>query len=545
MESGAQSEVPAPGASDSAEASGLVSRAVKRRPLRAGDVQFYRLCEDLTEPLIYFMVVVGPWAFGTTQSWSIWLMNGAGYLLGLLLAGKLAIRWAKGYEPARWGEGRGGEGRSPKVEGRRLEGGGRGRGRVGAARLTAILAGLTVAILGYCLVSAINARATANLADGTFTYHDASIRWLPHSFDSNRTWLAFWTYLGLAFSFWAVRDWLLGKTDDEARAAYRKPLQGGGRSGLLLPGRLRRLLWVLAINGGLLGLEGIVQRLEGSGTLLFLVKPRVNPGADTQFGPYAYRANASQYFNLLWPVCLGFWWTLNRSMGFRRNAYHLILACCVVMAACPIISTSRAGALVTVGIVVLAAFFLAATHFLLTAHKQPDGRTRKITLACLVLFFAGALALGFGLGWKTLKPRMAQLSEGFDLREAMYEKARPMATDFPLFGTGPGTFEPVFQLYLKSMDTYWPAQLHNDWLETRITFGWLGSALIALAFVVVVLRWFARCGIHGGRRFIILIWLALAGCLVHARYDFPFQIHSIVFLFLVLCAILVNLTRRP
>jgi NADH:ubiquinone oxidoreductase subunit 6 (subunit J) len=63
--------------------------------------------------------------------------------------------------------------------------------------------------------------------------------------------------------------------------------------------------------------------------------------------------------------------------------------------------------------------------------------------------------------------------------------------------------------------------------------------------VAALLRWFARGGIHGGRRFITLIWLALAGCLVHARYDFPFQIYSIVLLFLVLCAILSNLTRRP
>jgi O-antigen ligase len=128
----------------------------------------------------------------------------------------------------------------------------------------------------------------------------------------------------------------------------------------------------------------------------------------------------------------------------------------------------------------------------------------------------------------------------------MYEAARPMAADYPLFGTGPGTFETVFgQLYRKQLDTYWPAQLHNDWLETRITLGCLGSGLIALAFVAVMLRWFAPGGIHGGRRFLILIWLGLAGCLVHARYDFPFQVHSIVFLFLVLCAILFVLTRRP
>ncbi|MCX6930273.1 MAG: hypothetical protein NT154_44750, partial [Verrucomicrobia bacterium] len=84
----------------------------------------------------------------------------------------------------------------------------------------------------------------------------------------------------------------------------------------------------------------------------------------------------------------------------------------------------------------------------------------------------------------------------------------------------------------------------NDWLETRITFGWIGSGLIALAFATVVLRWFAGGGIHGGRRFVMLMWLALGGCLVHARFDFPFQIYSILFLFLVLCAVLFNLSRH-
>jgi hypothetical protein len=88
-------------------------------------------------------------------------------------------------------------------------------------------------------------------------------------------------------------------------------------------------------------------------------------------------------------------------------------------------------------------------------------------------------------------------------------------------------------------------QLHNDWLETRITFGWLGLVMILAALVLVLLRWFPRGGIHGSRRFIMLLWLALGGCLVHARFDFPFQIHSILFLFLVCWAILSTLSRRP
>jgi hypothetical protein len=534
MEVGGQPGIPAPGAGSVTEAPGAKWILARAHPLRARDVQLYRACEDLTEPLIYFMVVFSPWAFGTTQLWSIWLMNAAGYLLGLLLAAKLAIRWRKAYQPPRWDCDRTTRQRYNETKGPRDH----------AARLIVVLAVLTVATLGYCLLSAVNARATSHRHELYFAYRHC-ILWLPHSLDSGRTWLAFWNYLGLACTFWAIRDWLLGKSEGEERAERRKPQPGDDRSGPLLPARLRRLLWVLAVNGGLLGLEGIAQRLEGSGKLLFLVKPHVNPGADTQFGPYAYRANASQYFNLLWPVCLGFWWTLNRSYGVRRGVFHVLLLCSAIMAACPIISTSRGGAIVTVAIIALAAFFLVATQFLLTAHREPDARTRRMTLACLALFFSSTLAIGFVMGWKTLKPRIDHIGEDVHIRQQMYEKARPMAAEYPIFGIGPGAFETVFPLYRFSTGTYWPAQLHNDWLETRITFGWLGSGLIAMALVAVLLRWFARGGIHGGRRFIILAWLALAGCLVHARYDFPFQIYSIVLLFLVLCAILSNLTRRP
>ena len=42
------------------------------------------------------------------------------------------------------------------------------------------------------------------------------------------------------------------------------------------------------------------------------------------------------------------------------------------------------------------------------------------------------------------------------------------------------------------------------------------------------------------------LWLALTGCLLHARFDFPLQIYSILFLFLLECAILSVVTcHRP
>lgn len=485
--------------------------ATRLRPL---DIQLYSVCEGISEFIIYFLVIFSPWAFGATQPWSIWTVNIAGFALGLLLAVKLVLRCAKGYRSPRWDE---------------------------CARkfFPAFLAILTVLFLTYCLVSAMNARATFREDTLTFDYHER-IAWLPHSFDATATWSAFWRYLGLACAFWAIIDWLPGKTSAEQRARSWNPAKPTATGMPLFPERLRRLLWVLALNGALLGVEGIVQRLANSPRLLFLVLPRIHQTAVTQFGPYAYRSNAAQYFNLLWPVCLGFWWTLKLTRGTGK-AHHVVLVCAAVMATCPLISTSRGGAIVALGIAAIATVFLLATHFLLPAHS--NSRAGGKTLLAIVIFFCASLGFGLVLGWRTLGPRLEQLDDGFEGRRLMYDTARPMAEDFPLYGTGPGTFETASYLYPRP-DIFWPPQLHNDWLETRITFGYVGCALLCLALGTIAMRWLIRGGIHGGRRFAALAWLAIGGCLAHARFDFPFQVHSILLLFLVLCAILFSLSKE-
>lgn len=544
----APSDQHAPGAIASGGAG--IRSAGRQRPVRPAEVQCYRVADEFSGFVICLMVVFSPWAFGTTQPWSIGIMNLAGYGLGVVLAFKLFIRHVRGYRPLRWAGGQQGRQDVAKAHPSRAEGHHRPiHPRSGllswlVPRATPVLGVLTLLMLAFCLVSAANARATYHRAAQSFEYHDC-IRWLPHSLDSAKSWQVFWNYLAIACAFWALRDWLLGRTLAEERHAAGRPQGEPSHARHLLPARLRLFLWLLCLNGTLLGIESIAQRVEGSGKLLFLVKPRVNPEAVSQFGPWAYRSNAAQYFNLLWPVCLGFWWTLHRAGGFQRQRHHLLLPCAAIMAACPIISTSRGGAVVSVAILLLAFVFLVATELFLFASRQVDQGARRKTSGVLVVFCAGALGLGYYYGWKPLAPRMAQFHEGIEDRETMFENARPMTRDYPWFGTGPGSFESVFQLYRASTETYWPAQLHNDWLETRITFGWVGLGLVLLALGCVVLRWYAPGGIHGGRRFITLSWLALAGGLAHARFDFPFQIYSTLFLFTTVCGVLITLTRRP
>jgi O-antigen ligase len=199
------------------------------------------------------------------------------------------------------------------------------------------------------------------------------------------------------------------------------------------------------------------------------------------------------------------------------------------------LTDSRAAAIVTVGLTVCGAF-------LLSAGFTDESRLFRGGLSIMAV---AALGLGLNIGWETLTKRMQTIEVDYHMREQMYITARAIAKDYPYFGTGPGTFDPVFQMYRSSPDEYWPAHLHNDWLETRITFGGIGFGAILLALLLAAFRWFLPGGIQSSWSFPAFCWLSLAGCLLHARFDFPFQIYSIVFLFVLLCAILSTLSRRP
>src|SRR6266550_4291638 len=98
----ANENIPIPGDAGTVSATKSPARMRTLFTLRAVDVPLYRLCDALSGILIFLMVVFSPWAFGTTQSWSIWTMNLAGYALGILLLVKLFIREVKGYPALRW-----------------------------------------------------------------------------------------------------------------------------------------------------------------------------------------------------------------------------------------------------------------------------------------------------------------------------------------------------------------------------------------------------------------------------------------------------------
>jgi hypothetical protein len=204
------------------------------------------------------------------------------------------------------------------------------------------------------------------------------------------------------------------------------------------------------------------------------------------------------------------------------------------MAACPIISTTRGGAVSSVaGILIMMGLLLWSTR-----KESFVFRAGACSLFLVIVLFSALL------GFKQLAVRFKTVfTDQMSNRIEIYENAVKMTHDFPVFGTGAGTFGSLYQLYRAAPDQDWAAYVHDDWLETRITFGWIGFSMILLMLGLVLARWFLGPGIGSGAEFVATLWLAMAGCLLHAKFDFPFQVYSILFLFLLLSAILFSVAR--
>ncbi|MDX1951244.1 MAG: O-antigen ligase family protein [Verrucomicrobiota bacterium] len=459
--------------------------------------------------LILLIIVLSPWLFGTTERWSVLTLSVAGLLLGLSTLGKAVIRRSRHLEDCLLDTGASSFRRS----------------------LTIVFFLGSSLLLLFAFISALNARATYIPQENRFEYHEF-ISWLPFSYDRARSWQMFWMYAGLAGFFWGLFDWIHGRTGDERHEnAGRQPV---------LPGRLKMLLWILSLNGALLALEGILQRLSGTTKLLWLREGYWDHPLSS-FASFSYRGNAAQYFNLVWPMTLGLWWCLQQEaahstrMRVGSGPHILLLPFVILMTVAAIYTSSRGGMIICAGL-------LLASVVMLLFFGGKTNRFVKVTLISLLLIGLGG---GVYLSGHVLRARIGgNQQQNIEPRAEIYKNAQKIITDYPWYGTGPGSFAAIYQLYREDSSEVWHAYLHNDWLEMRVNFGWIGFVLALALLGIVITKSFLPAGLIVPRPFQSLLLLNLGGILLHARFDFPLQIYSTLLLvFLVSCLLFASSPR--
>src|SRR5262249_45811964 len=166
----------------------------------------------------------------------------------------------------------------------------------------------------------------------------------------------------------------------------------------------------------------------------------------------------------------------------------------------------------------------------------------------LLLVLCGAMGLVAWFGYGMVEARLATLWKGDPLEEErmqVWSRVLPLAAEFPVWGTGFGTFEHVEPLTRVLPDN--PAvaydHAHNEYLETLVEGGGVGLAL-ALAAVAFV----SRYGYRAVRRsppataaLALGALFAFTTLVLHSAGDFGLRLPAIVLLATVLCAQLAGL----
>lgn len=313
------------------------------------------------------------------------------------------------------------------------------------------------------------------------------------------------------------------------------------RNNLTAPEALRRLSIVAVANGAALSLFAILHFFSAPAQMLYWTYST----GGTPFGPFICRNHFSFYVNM----CIGLGIGLllaqrpadsneeasSRSIWARLlndPASLWIALALALMVTAVALSLSRGGFLA----LVLAGLVLAIVQRLSSPAKPM--RAGALVTGFLILGLVGWLGLG------ALQARMKTLVTGTALEEGRlttWRNTLPLAGDFPLWGTGLGTYqfvEPLRRPMGQPPADVWE-HAHNDYLESLIEGGLLR---LALSLWIIVLVY--RLGIRAVRMFAdgqtgalaLGALFAFTTTVVHSFVDFGLHVPAIVWLVTVIVA---------
>lgn len=450
------------------------------------------------EGLFLLMVLFGPWAFGTTQYWSIYTLCIAS---GVFFISSVFLLWMDKHFSSRF-----------QTEGS-------SRNRHWWNWIDWVFCLVAILCLVYVFVQWWNAQYVY-LVDSYELYPLPHNESLPSSFDKPYTLFyliqytaLFCAYLGSRFLFHIGQKYHLHT--------------------------MERFLWIALTSTFIMVIVGALMRLDKTTSILWIAERSQYAGTNNSFGPYGYRSTAAQYMNLLWPIGIAFWWSIRsrlerHGVPFHRtffNKYIVLAVMSFFIFAGVWIAISRGGVWIgsAIGVLLIVAILFDALR----------GRKKNITLVlCILILVGGAVTLGLKIAGKDALRLTDPESEA---RIQMYEESWPIYHDYSTYGIGAGAFPTVYSMYAGENQKI-VFSLHSDWMQLLIEFGIVGaSCVVFLLLWGLILPWITR---RGQPFFRIAMILAFSTALVHAVVDLPFYVLSVSWLFVVLMAFYHSLMRQ-
>jgi O-antigen ligase len=347
----------------------------------------------------------------------------------------------------------------------------------------------------------------------------------PLSFFPFLTQIEFFKWLTLIGLFIFLQSW--------------KPLQQKG-------GTVRQLILVVMTVSVLESLYGIFEFFGGHLHILHLDGSSF---VSSVTGTFINRNYFAGYLLMVIPLSVGLLFSRDaarpvRLMGWRHrlsslDGKTLLMAFSVmVMILGLLFSASRMGILS-----LLLSFSLIALLF-----RNPEkGKRYSKTV---VLIFGLALLWAAWIGLDAVVSRFFTVSENFEERWKFWVNTFQIFRDFPIFGSGLGTFIQVFPMYRSFHISGLVTHAENDYLQLASDVGLVGAGLLLVTFLFLFLKAVSRVRSMSSeepRRYMAIGGLVgILALMFHSLVERNIQVPSNAFLYTLLWAIVlrISLTKK-
>ncbi len=315
-------------------------------------------------------------------------------------------------------------------------------------------------------------------------------------------------------------------------------------------GRAEILVVVILASALFQAFYGMAETFSGHEAILGRPK-RYGLGSVT--GTFVNRNHLAGYLEMAFPLSLGYllvkarYFAMEKGMSLRQRVlwfgqeslqWTLLLGLVPVFIGVGLVfSKSRSGIMVLAITAVLAAAAVAQWRELSEGDEETSGgrgsgagkgrgrerRLGRLVRVVLVAVLAAAVWLGIG----PVVERFSDTDITAEGRRIIYRNTVEMIGDFPLTGTGKGTYVHAYPMYEKVDDGQRLSFAHNDYLEFAVENGLIGGGAIVLAglglTVWLVGQWRRRRGSFAKGVGLGAV-LGVTALLLHGFTDFNLQI---------------------
>ncbi|MBO1223355.1 MAG: O-antigen ligase family protein [Candidatus Scalindua sediminis] len=321
-------------------------------------------------------------------------------------------------------------------------------------------------------------------------------------------------------------------TREHPRLSGGHPRLSGGQ-GLRIKTFITRLVIVMIVVGCFESIYGLLEYLSGHQHIFFR-KKTLNLGFVTgtyinlnhfagymaivicvSFGYLTYKLSKLSNSNVSLRVrATGWREKLSRIINLIGTKAGLLSFLILIMSSTLILSGSRMGICSFITAIILMSIMIS----------------KKVSIKKMLLIFLPVCLMAVWIGLNPVIKRFSRISEGMEKegrRTLIWNDTYNLVKDFPVFGTGLGTYEYAFPKYKTIRKQLLYDHAHNDYLELITDTGFTGFIIViagAAYYLFIVIRmWFQRrnsfvrgitVGCLGGIAYILL----------HSLTDFNLQI---------------------